>query len=219
MRTVVSWSTGKDSAWVLHLLRSHRDVELVGLLTTITAPFRRVTMHGVRQKLLRAQARAAGLALTEVALPYPCSQEDYDARMAAAVAGLRQQGVEAIAFGDISLDQVRQYRESRLQGTGLRPLFPLWGRDTRALTREMLGAGLRARITCVDPARLPESLVGKPFDLDLVARLCPQVDPGGEQGEFHTFVHAGPMFHHPIEIAVGQTVTRDGFVFADLLEV
>jgi uncharacterized protein (TIGR00290 family) len=215
-KTLLSWSSGKDSAWTLHVLRQRNDVEVVGLLTTINTHFQRVAMHGTRHTLLRAQANAAGVPLWEVPLPWPCSNEIYEAAMSVACAKAIQQGISSVAFGDLFLEDVRRYREDRLRGTGLEPIFPLWGRDTRKLILEMLDAGLRARIICADPSKLAGAFVGRDLDYDVLSRLPAAVDPCGENGEFHTFAYAGPMFRQPIPIKDGETVTRDGFLFADV---
>jgi len=199
------------------VLRQHTGVEVLGLLTTINTHFQRVSMHGTRRALLKAQADAAGLPLWEVPLPWPCSNEAYEAAMAAACKSAVEQGISAIAFGDLFLEDVRRYREDRLRGTGLEPLFPLWGRNTRTLLEEMLDAGLRARIVCADPAKLPADFIGHDLDHNLLRRLPVAVDPCGENGEFHTFAYAGPMFCEPIPIESGQSVTRDGFVYADII--
>jgi len=217
-RALLSWSSGKDAAWTLHMLRRAGEVEVVGLLTTLNDEFDRVAMHAVRRALLEAQAEAAGLPLRAVPLPWPCSNAEYEAAMGRALAKAREEwGVTHIAFGDLFLEEVRAYRERQLDGTGLTPLFPLWGLPTRALAQEMIEGGLRARLTCVDPNRLPASWAGRAFDAALLHNLPPGVDPCGEAGEFHTFAHAGPMFARPIPVTVGEVVTRDGFVFADLL--
>ena len=217
-RTLLSWSSGKDAAWALHVLRQAGAVEVVGLLTTLNAEFDRVAMHAVRRTLLEAQAEAAGLPLLVVPLPWPCSNAEYEAATARALAEARETwGVAHIAFGDLFLEEVRAYRERQLDGTGLTPLFPLWGLPTRALAQEMIAGGLEARLTCVDPKRLPPSFAGRAFDAALLQDLPLDVDPCGEAGEFHTFGHAGPMFSRPILVTAGEVVTRDGFVFADLL--
>jgi len=217
-RAVLSWSSGKDAAWALHRLRRACEVEVVGLLTTLNAEFDRVAMHAVRRTLLEAQAAAAGLPLLQVPLPWPCSNEVYEAAMARALAEARETwGVTHIAFGDLFLEEVRAYRERQLEGTGLTPLFPLWGLPTRTLAQEMIAGGLEVRLTCVDPKRLPTSFAGRAFDAALLQDLPPDVDPCGEAGEFHTFAHAGPMFARPVSVTLGEIVTRDGFVFADLL--
>ena len=216
-KVLLSWSSGKDSAWTLHVLRQRGEVEVVGLLTTVNQHFQRVAMHGTRYALLKAQAKAAHLPLWEVPLPWPCSNEDYERAMSAACASAVQQGISAIAFGDLFLEDVRRYREDRLRETGLTPLFPLWKRNTRELISEMLDGGLRARIVCVDPAKLPGDFVGRDLDHGLLRRLPSGVDPCGENGEFHTFAHAGPMFDQAIPIKDGEAVTRDGFLYADVL--
>lgn len=216
-KILLSWSSGKDSAWSLHVLRQRAEVEVVGLLTTINSHFQRVAMHGTRYELLKAQASAAGLPLWGVPLPWPCSNEVYEAAMAEACATAVQQGVSGIAFGDLFLEDVRRYREDRLRGTGLDPIFPLWGCNTRELLAEMLDAGLRARIVCVDPSKLPADFAGRDLDLDILSRMPAGIDPCAENGEFHTFAYAGPMFCEPIPIESGEIVTRDGFVFADVL--
>lgn len=192
---------------------------MVGLLTTINTRFQRVAMHGTRQTLVKAQADAAGLPLWEVPLPWPCSNDIYEQGMSAACTSAVQQGISAIAFGDLFLEDVRRYREDRLRNTGLAPIFPLWGRNTRELISEMIEGGLRARIVCGDPSKFPADLVGRDLDGNLLGRLPAAVDPCGENGEFHTFVHAGPMFCEPIPIKAGECVTRDGFIFADVLPV
>ncbi|MET0554973.1 MAG: ATP-binding protein [Vicinamibacteria bacterium] len=217
MNVVLAWSSGKDSAWALHALRQDPALTVVGLLTTVNAAHDRVAMHAVRRALLHAQARAAGLPVHVVEIPYPCPDEAYEAAMAEAVGRLRADGVQAMAFGDLFLEDVRRYRETRLQGSGLAPLFPLWGRPTRALAEEMIDGGLRARLTCVDPRALPASFAGRAFDRALLADLPAAADPCGENGEFHTFAWDGPMFRRPVPVTPGDVVERDGFVFADLL--
>jgi uncharacterized protein (TIGR00290 family) len=216
-KILLSWSTGKDSAWSLHVLRHRDDLEVVGLLTTINTNFQRVAMHATRHELLQKQAQAAALPLWEVPLPWPCSNDVYEQAMSGACASAVQQGISAIAFGDLFLEDVRRYREDRLRGTGLDPIFPLWGRNTRELIHDMLDGGLRARIVCVDPSKLSDDFIGRDLDHDALRRLPATIDPCGENGEFHTFAYAGPMFHHPISIESGECVTRDGFLFADLL--
>jgi uncharacterized protein (TIGR00290 family) len=215
-KTLVSWSTGKDSAWMLHLLRRRPDIELAGLVTTINAEFDRVAMHGVRRSLLEAQADSAGLPLHALPIPYPCPNETYEAIMGAFVAEQAAQGVEAMAFGDLFLEDIRRYREARLAGTGVAPLFPVWGIPTARLASDMIAGGLQARISCLDPRKLPERFAGRVFDASLLAELPAGVDPCGENGEFHTFACAGPMFSRPIAVETGEVVTRDGFVFCDL---
>jgi uncharacterized protein (TIGR00290 family) len=216
-KALLAWSSGKDSAFSLHVLRQQGDVEVCGLLTTVNETFDRVAMHAVRRELLEAQAEAAGLPLVIVRIPHPCPNEAYEAAMSRAMAEARGQGVTAVAFGDLFLEDIRRYREERLAGTGIRPLLPLWGRPTRALAEEMLASGLKARITCVDPRALPASFAGREFDAALLEDLPAGVDPCGENGEFHTFAWDGPMFRHPVRVRTADRVERDGFVFADLL--
>jgi uncharacterized protein (TIGR00290 family) len=216
-KALLAWSSGKDSAWSLQILQAQDEVEVVGLLTTINQAFDRVAMHAVRTELLRAQAAAVDLPLRPVAIPWPCSNAEYEAAMAAAMARAVAEGISVIAFGDLFLEDIRRYREQRLQETGIRPLFPIWGTPTGALARQMVEAGLRARLTCVDPKQLDAGFAGRDFDAALLAALPPSVDPCGENGEFHTFAYDGPMFRRPVAIRGGKVVTRDGFVFADLL--
>ena len=214
-RVLFSWSSGKDSAWTLHLLRRDPAIELCGLLTTLNTEFDRVAMHGVRRTVLEAQARAAGLPLWIVPLPWPCSNEIYEQRMAEACKRAIEERIDAIAFGDLFLDDVRAYRENQLKNTGLEPLFPLWQIPTDELASEMIAGGLRARISCVDTKQLPAEFAGREFDSSLLSDLPREVDPCGERGEFHTCVYAGPMFTATLPIATGEIVDRDGFVFAD----
>lgn len=215
-RVLLSWSSGKDSAWALQVLRRRREIEVCGLLTTINREAGRVAMHAVRESLLDAQARALDLPLNKVPLPSPCSNAEYEAAMEPAVARAREDGVTAIAFGDLYLEDVRRYREEKLAGAGIEPLFPLWGTDTARLARTMVEAGLRAHVTCVDPAQLDPRFAGRTFDAAFLADLPTGVDPCGENGEFHSFAYDGPMFESAIPIAPGEIVERDGFVFADL---
>jgi uncharacterized protein (TIGR00290 family) len=216
-RVLLAWSSGKDSAWSLHVLRRQGDVEVAGLLTTVNQTHGRVAMHAVRRELLAAQARAASLPLWEVPIPHPCSNEAYEAAMSTVLARARAEGIGGVAFGDLFLEDVRRYRERQMSGTGFLPLFPLWGRPTAGLAREMLAGGLRARLTCVDPRVLPPSFAGRAFDDTLLRDLPAGVDPCGENGEFHTFAWDGPMFAHPVSLRAGEVVEREGFVFADLL--
>ncbi|MGA9668338.1 MAG: hypothetical protein WBQ94_03975 [Terracidiphilus sp.] len=217
-RVLLSWSSGKDSAWTLHVLRQQPNIEVVGLLTTVNTEFQRVAMHSTRLSVLEAQAEAAGVPLWIVPLPWPCSNEIYEARMAEACKRAVDEGVEAIAFGDLFLQDVRAYRETKLKPTGLEPLFPLWEIPTDALAREMITGGLRAKLTCVDPKQLPASFAGRDFDALLLNDLPPETDPCGERGEFHTCVYDGPMFTAPLHLQGGDVVHRDGFVFADFWE-
>jgi len=221
-RVLLAWSSGKDSAWALHVLaraaaRDPAAPRVAGLLTTVNATHGRVAMHAVRRELLAAQARAAGLPLHEVPIPSPCSNAQYEQAMGAAMAAARADGVTHVAFGDLFLEDIRRYREEKLAGSGIAPLFPLWGLPTRALAEEMLDAGVVAHLTAVDPARVPAALAGRRWDRALLAELPPSADPCGENGEFHTFVSAGPMFAAPLAVRAGEVVTRDGFAFADLL--
>ncbi|MCC6581704.1 MAG: adenine nucleotide alpha hydrolase [Phycisphaeraceae bacterium] len=218
-QVLLSWSSGKDCAWTLHVLQHRPNVELVGLLTTFNEAFDRVAMHAVRKKLVEAQAAAAGLPLWEVPLPWPCSNDIYQQRMAEAVARANREGVTHVAFGDLFLEDVRDYRLKMMAGTGIEPIFPIWcGREgTPALAEKMVAAGVRAIITCVDPKQLDPSYVGRTFDGDLLASLPAGVDPCGENGEFHSFCYAGPMFKQPLAVKVGEVVSRDGFQFADVL--
>ena len=218
MKILVSWSSGKDSAWMLHVLRQ-QGAPVAGLLTAVNAEADRVAMHGVRRELLRAQAAAAGLTLATIDLPHPCSNEVYEQRMGDAVARAVEDGYTHVAFGDLFLEDVRSYRESRLAGTGLEPLFPLWGLDTHSLARRMVESGVDARVTCVDQRVLPAAFAGRRFDRILLDELPEGTDPCGERGEFHTCVVGGPMFSAPIAVATGEIVERGDFVFADLIPV
>jgi uncharacterized protein (TIGR00290 family) len=216
-RILLSWSSGKDSAWSLHVLRQRGECEVVGLLTTFNEVADRVAMHAVRRELVERQAAAAGLPLWAVGLPWPCSNEEYESRMAQSCAKALSEGVEGVAFGDLFLEDVRAYREKQMKDTGLEPMFPLWGLPTGALAREMIASGTRAKLTCIDTEKLDRSFVGREFDDALLADLPEGVDPCGERGEFHSFVYAGPMFDSVLAISVGETVVRDQFVFADLM--
>lgn len=216
-RVWLSWSSGKDSAWAFQRIRMQADFEVIGLFTTLNREFDRVTMHAVRRELLETQAKAVGLPLRLVSLPWPCSNQQYETIMAHLWSEMREAGVEAVVFGDLFLEDVRRYRQDQLNGTGLEALFPLWGLPTGLLAEEMISEGLRAKITCVDPSRLDRRFAGRDFDPILLADLPPQIDPCGENGEFHTFAYAGPMFSGPLRLSMGQTTERDGFVFADIL--
>lgn len=216
-RVLLSWSSGKDSAWALHVLRQQAEFEVVGLVSIINAEFDRVAMHAVRTELLRQQAACIGLPLRLVKLPFPCSNEIYEARMKALLGAAQNEGIQAIAFGDLFLIDVRQYRERMMAGTGIIALFPLWERPTAALAEEMIAAGLRAQITCIDPRVLPRALAGSEYNRQFLAALPAGVDPCGERGEFHSFAFAGPMFSRPVACTVGATSARDGFIFTDLL--
>ncbi len=216
-RTWLSWSSGKDSAWALLELQRDPSIELCGLLTTVNETHGRVAMHAVRQALLETQAERAGLPLIQVNIPSPCTNEQYQDAMAAAMQRAKDDRIQAVAFGDLFLEDIREYREKNLAPTGIEPLFPLWQRNTRDLAQTMVEGGLKATLTCVDPKQCPTEFVGRSYDTALLRELPESVDPCGENGEFHTFVHAGPMFRAPIEIQVGERVERDGFQFADIL--
>jgi uncharacterized protein (TIGR00290 family) len=215
MKTLVSWSSGKDSAWMVHVLRASGDVQIGALLTTVNQASGRVAMHAVGLELLEAQAVALGLPLWIVAIPAPCPDDVYERAMADAVRRAVRDGYTHVAFGDLFLEDIRRYREAKLDGSGLTPIFPLFGTDTAALAREMIAAGVGASLTCIDPRVLDRRFVGRDFDAALLAELPPAVDPCGEHGEFHTFAHRGPMFDKAIEVELGTVVERDGFVFAD----
>jgi len=215
MKTLLSWSSGKDSAWALHALRNDPRYDVVGLVTTINRAADRVAMHAVRTELLRRQADAVGVPLRTIEIPSPCSNEEYEAAMSACVAQAVNEGVECFAFGDLFLEDIRAYREEKLAGSGLTPIFPIWGIDTKQLAHDMINSGLRARITCIDPRVMPRAFAGRDFDLS----LPDSVDPCGERGEFHTFAYDGPMFQAPVAIESGEIVERDGFVFADILPI
>jgi uncharacterized protein (TIGR00290 family) len=217
MKILVSWSSGKDSAWMLHVLRSESVVEPAALLTTVNESANRVAMHAVRADVLQAQANAAGLPLIVVPIPHPCPNEVYEAQMSAAIAKAKADGFTHVAFGDLFLEDIRRYREERMEGTGLTPIFPLWRRPTDILAGQMLSGGMEAYLTCVDPRVLPPSMAGRRFDETLLRDLPSGTDPCGERGEFHTCAVAGPMFSKRVSVRAGMTVERDGFVFADLM--
>lgn len=216
-RAWVSWSSGKDSALALHEVRSAGEVEVTGLVTTVNAAAARVAMHDVRRVLLEAQAAALGLPLHVVELPWPCPDTVYEQLMSAAIQAARRQDVSRLVFGDLFLADIRAYREASLAGTGLTPVFPLWRRPTAELAREILASGIRAVITCVDPAQAPGAIAGRWYDQALLRTLPEGVDPCGENGEFHTFVTDGPEFARPVDVSIGETAERDGFLFTDVL--
>lgn len=218
-KILLSWSSGKDSTWALHTLRQQTDVEIVGLLTTFNESNNRVAMHGVRMELVEKQAEAAGIPLWAVPLPFPCSNEEYESRMHAVIERARVEGVTQVAFGDLFLEDIRAYRETMMSGTGIQPIFPIWRTrdDTKALAQEMLKNNLRTVLTTVDSKQLEPAFAGRIFDEHLLNELPANVDRCGENGEFHTFCFDGPMFDHPISIQVGETVSRDGFAFTDIL--
>jgi uncharacterized protein (TIGR00290 family) len=216
LKVAVSWSSGKDSAWSLHLLRQDPSLEVVALFTTLNGQFDRVAMHAVRRELLELQAKSVGLPLWTIPLPWPCSNEEYEIRMHDLCTRALAEQVDAMAFGDLFLADIRAYREKQLSGTGIQPLFPVWQIPTADLARTMIESGLRAKITCIDPRVLPKEFAGRDFDSQFLADLPPSIDPCGENGEFHSFVYDGPGFREPVQVAVGEIVERDGFVFADL---
>jgi uncharacterized protein (TIGR00290 family) len=213
---VLSWSGGKDSALALHALRNEHRREPIALLTTVTEQYDRISMHGVRGELLRAQARATRIPLAEVSIPPRCPNEVYEQRMAQALASSQLDGADEVAFGDLFLEDIRAYREQRLASAGKRALFPVWGRDTSSLARAFIRDGFEAVIVCVDPRQLDPAFAGRRFDEELLADLPESVDPCGENGEFHTFVYAGPIFAEPIACELGEVITREGFEFCDV---
>jgi uncharacterized protein (TIGR00290 family) len=216
-KTLIAWSSGKDSAWTLHVLRQRADVEVAGLFTTINESADRVATHAVRRELVIRQANAAGLPLDLIPLPSPCHNDAYEAAMGEYFENARVRGVTQAAFGDLFLDDVRRYREETMRDCGISPVFPIYGSEPGSLARSMIDAGIRARITCLDPARLPAAFAGREFDSEFLESIPPDVDPCGENGEFHTFVTEGPMFAGAVPVSVGRTVERDGFVFTDLV--
>ena len=216
-KALLSWSSGKDSAWALHLLRQQPDIQVAALFTTFNSTADRVAMHAVRRALVEAQAERTGLPLWAVELPWPCSNLEYEDLMRPLCQRATTAGITAIAFGDLFLQEIRDYRVRQLQGSGLEPLFPLWQIPTQQLAREIIAAGLKAKITCVDASRLARSFAGRDYDLHLLDALPPEIDPCGENGEFHTFVSDAPVFSRPIAVRMGEVVERDGFVFADVL--
>jgi uncharacterized protein (TIGR00290 family) len=215
-RTLLSWSSGKESAWSLHLLRQQNEYEIVGLLTTFNQQANRVAMHAVRRSLVEAQAEAVGIPLWAVDLPWPCSNADYECIMKETCKTAVQADIECIAFGDLFLTDIRAYREKQLENSGLQPIFPVWKIPTRELAHSMIESGVRAKLTCVDPKLLAPEFAGREFDEQLLSEVPPNIDPCGENGEFHTFVYGGPMFARNISVKLGEIVSRDGFVFADL---
>ena len=216
-KALIAWSSGKDSAFALHEIRRAGDYEVVAALTTVTDTFARVSMHGVREELLRAQLDAAKLPSILVRIPFPCANEIYEREMAAALAQAKADGVTHVIFGDLFLADLRAYREKKLGEIGMTGIFPLWNRPTDALAQEMIASGMQAHLATVDLAKLPSSFAGRSFDNALLGALPPGIDPCGENGEFHSFVKAGPMFSRPIGVMVGETVEREGFAYADLL--
>jgi uncharacterized protein (TIGR00290 family) len=215
-RVALSWSSGKDSAWALHVLKQTPGIEVVALITTFNTAANRVAMHAVRRELVEAQAERVGLPLWPVELPWPCANEVYERLMDGLCCHAREQNVAAIAFGDLFLEDIRRYRESQLHGTGIEPMFPLWRIPTRELAQEMIEAGVKAKVTCIDPSKLDPCFAGRDFDTKFIAALPSGVDPCGENGEFHTFAYNAPVFSDPIDVMPGEIIERDGFIFADL---
>jgi uncharacterized protein (TIGR00290 family) len=216
-KALMSWSTGKDSAFALHEVRRLGEIEIAGIMTTVTTAFGRVSMHGVRESLLDQQARALHLPCWKISIPAPCPNDVYELEMGRVLDQARMDGVTHVIFGDLFLEDLRTWREAKLAGVGMVGIFPLWKHDTTALAAEMIASGLRATLTCVDPRKLDRSFAGRRFDADLVASLPVGIDPCGENGEFHTFASEGPMFDQAIPVVTGEVVERDGFVFADVL--
>jgi uncharacterized protein (TIGR00290 family) len=217
INTLLSWSSGKDSAWALHVLQQRDDIELTGLFCTINRKFERAAMHAVRVELIKRQAASAGLPVQFIELPHQCTDDVYKAIMKEFLGQAHEQGIECMAFGDLYLEDIRSYRENNLADTGIKPIFPVWGMETTALSKEMMDSGLRAVITCIDPKQLDPKFVGREYNQAFLEQLPDTADPCGENGEFHSFAFAGPMFKEPIDVRAGETVTRGGFVFADLL--
>lgn len=218
VKTLMSWSSGKDSAWALYKLQQDPQIEIDGLFCTVNSEFNRVAMHAIRVELLQQQASCIGLPLHIIEIPYPCSNEEYEEIMSQFVESAKLVNIESFAFGDLFLDDVRSYREENLTGTGISPLFPIWGIPTDKLSREMMRSGLKAVITCVDPKKLPQEFIGREYNEAFLEDLPEGVDPCGENGEFHSFVFDAPNFARPIEISLGEVVKRDGFIFVDVVE-
>ncbi len=216
-KALMSWSSGKDSAWALHKLQQNPEIDLVGLFCTVNKKFDRVAMHGVRVELLQKQAWSIGLPLEIIEIPHPCSNAEYEKIMGQFVERAKRKNIEHFAFGDLFLEDVRNYREKKLKGSGIKPIFPVWGIPTDKLLREMISGGLKAVITCINPKQIAKEFVGKKLDENFLYSLPKNIDPCGENGEFHSFVFDGPMFKEKIEIFVGDIVHRDDFVFADVL--
>ncbi len=216
-KALMSWSSGKDSAWALYQLQQNPEIDLVGLFCTVNKAFDRVAMHGVRVALLQKQAESMGLPLEIIEIPYPCSNEEYEKIMGRFVERAKSGEIAYFAFGDLFLEDIRKYREEKLKDSGIKPLFPIWGVPTDKLARDMISGGLRTIITCIDPKQTPEEFAGREFDERFLDSLPETIDPCGENGEFHSFVFDGPMFKEPVEIVLGDIVRRDGFVFADIL--
>lgn len=216
-KTLISWSSGKDSAWALHVLRQNPDIDIVGLFSTVNKVFDRVTMHGVRRELLKHQAKSAELPLDVIEIPYPCNNDEYVAIMKDFILMAKEKGVECFAFGDLFLEHVRKYRENLLQGTGITPLFPIWGISTTALSQQMVSNGLKAVITCINADQFSQEYAGREYNKSFLEDIPDSIDPCGENGEFHSFAFDGPMFQYPIKVIAGETICRDGAYFTDLL--
>ena len=217
-KALMSWSSGKDSAWALHKIQHSPEIDLIGLFCTVNKEFDRVAMHGVRVELLQTQAKSIGLPLEIIEIPHPCSNAEYEKIMGQFVERAKNDNIEYFVFGDLFLEDIRSYREEKLKGSGIKPVFPIWGMPTDKLSREMISGGLRTVITCINPKQTPKEFVGKEFDETFLDSLPETIDPCGENGEFHSFVFDGPMFKEKIEIFVGDIVHRDDFVFADVLQ-
>ncbi|RMF95412.1 MAG: adenine nucleotide alpha hydrolase [Candidatus Schekmanbacteria bacterium] len=215
-RTLLSWSSGKDSAWALYKLQQDPEIDLVGIFSTVNKKFNRIAMHGVKVELLYLQAECIGLPLQLIEIPYPCSNEEYEEKMARFVEKSKQNKIDCFAFGDLFLEDIRKYREEKLKGTGIAPIFPIWGIPTDKLSEEMINKGLKAVITCVDPKQISETFIGRSYDKSFLNNIPKDIDPCGENGEFHSFAYGGPMFEKDMKISVGKIVRRDGFVFVDV---
>jgi uncharacterized protein (TIGR00290 family) len=218
-KAYISWSSGKDSAFALHVARLEGVADIVGVLTTVNEVYDRVAMHGVRSALLDRQIAALGLPAIKINIPSPCPNDIYETRMEEACAAIKAKGIEHIVFGDLYLEDIRAYREDKLGAIGMTPLFPLWRRNTTKLARDMIASGLIAHIACLDPKRIDRRFAGRRFDASLLDELPSDIDPCGENGEFHTAVIAGPMFNNPIDVSIGETVEREGFVFTDIIPI
>lgn len=216
-KTLISWSSGKDSAWALHVLRQDPDIDIVGLFCTVNKVFDRVTMHGVRTELLKQQAESVGLPLDIIDIPYPCSNDKYVEIMTAFIRAVKKKGIECFAFGDLFLENVRGYRETLLQGTGIAPLFPIWGIPTNTLSQQMVSSGLKAVISCINAKQFSQEYAGREYNESFLADIPSSIDACGENGEFHSFAFDGPMFQYPIKVTTGETIYRDGAYFIDLL--
>lgn len=216
-KVLVSWSSGKDSAWTLYVLQQDPNIDVVGLFCTVNQMFERVTMHGVRVDLLKQQAQSTNIPLHMISIPHPCDHREYIKAMTSFFLEIKKMGVECLAFGDLFLKNVREYRENLLKDTGITPIFPLWGISTKMLSRQMIAAGLKAVITCIDPKRIPMTFAGREYDESFLHDIPEDVDPCGEYGEFHSFAFEGPIFQYPIKINLGETIYRKGLYFTDVL--